>query len=54
MAHPQAREGLFRHLMIKRFGKPEDVASCIVFLASGESSWVTAAEYRVDGGFTAL
>lgn len=36
-----------------RLGTPEDVASCALYLASDESSWVTGAAFPVDGGFTA-
>jgi NAD(P)-dependent dehydrogenase (short-subunit alcohol dehydrogenase family) len=36
-----------------RFGQPEDVAECVVYLASDESSWVTGAAFPVDGGYTA-
>ncbi len=38
---------------IGRFGKPEDVASACLFLASDESSFVTGTVLPVDGGFTA-
>jgi NAD(P)-dependent dehydrogenase (short-subunit alcohol dehydrogenase family) len=38
--------------MIKRLGRPEDIAWCAVFLASDEASWVTAADIAVDGGVT--
>ena len=38
---------------IGRFGKPEDVASACLFLASDESSFITGTELPVDGGFTA-
>jgi NAD(P)-dependent dehydrogenase (short-subunit alcohol dehydrogenase family) len=38
---------------IGRFGKPEDVASACLFLASGESSFITGTILPVDGGFTA-
>ena len=38
---------------IGRFGKPEDVASACLFLASDESSFITGTLLPVDGGFTA-
>lgn len=37
---------------IKRFGLPEEVASAILFLASGEASYITGATLVVDGGFS--
>jgi NAD(P)-dependent dehydrogenase (short-subunit alcohol dehydrogenase family) len=40
--------------MLGRVGQPEDIAWCATFLASDESSWVTGADYSVDGGATAL
>ena len=36
---------------IPRFGKPEEVARMLLFLASDESSFCTGAEFVVDGGF---
>ena len=38
---------------IGRLGKPEDVASACLFLASDESSFITGTVLPVDGGFTA-
>jgi meso-butanediol dehydrogenase/(S,S)-butanediol dehydrogenase/diacetyl reductase len=38
---------------IGRFGKPKDVASACLFLASDESSFITGTVLPVDGGFTA-
>jgi NAD(P)-dependent dehydrogenase (short-subunit alcohol dehydrogenase family) len=36
-----------------RFGRPEDVASAAVFLASDESGWTTGTVLTVDGGYSA-
>ncbi|WP_018963626.1 SDR family NAD(P)-dependent oxidoreductase [Coprothermobacter platensis] len=41
-----------RHL-IKRLGKPEDIAYAALYLASDEASWVTGSVLVVDGGWTA-
>lgn len=35
---------------LKRFGKPEDVAHAVVFLASEEASYITGHTLEVDGG----
>ncbi len=35
-----------------RVGRPEDVANLVVWLAGGESGFVTGAEFVVDGGMT--
>ena len=35
---------------LKRFGEPEDVATLVAFLASDEASFITGAEYNIDGG----
>ena len=49
----QARaERIAMHPM-KRFGTPEDIAACAVFLAGDESKWTTGAAIPVDGGYTA-
>jgi NAD(P)-dependent dehydrogenase (short-subunit alcohol dehydrogenase family) len=34
-----------------RFGRPEEIAKAVVFLASDDSSYVAGAEFFVDGGF---
>lgn len=35
---------------LKRFGKPEDIAELVAFLASDRASFITGAEYNIDGG----
>jgi len=42
---------LGRH-MIKRWGKPEDIAEAILYMASDQAAFVTAASLMVDGGYT--
>jgi NAD(P)-dependent dehydrogenase (short-subunit alcohol dehydrogenase family) len=37
-----------------RFGKPEEIAKCVVFLCSDEASYVTGAYLMADGGLRAL
>ena len=39
--------------LIKRLGRPEDVAEVVCFLASDRTAWVTGSEYMVDGGMLA-
>ena len=35
-----------------RFGKPEDIVNCALYLASDESNWTNGANINVDGGIT--
>ncbi|MGA9238278.1 SDR family oxidoreductase, partial [Robiginitalea sp.] len=35
---------------LKRFGKPEDIAKLVSFLASDDASFITGSEYTIDGG----
>jgi len=37
---------------LKRFGKPEDIAHLVAFLASDNASFITGGEYNIDGGIS--
>lgn len=45
--------GLKAATLIPRWGKAEDVAYGVLYLASNESSFVTGSELVIDGGYTA-
>ena len=49
----RAHERLARGIPMKRIGEPDDVAYCVLYLASDESRFVTGAEFKIDGGTTA-
>jgi NAD(P)-dependent dehydrogenase (short-subunit alcohol dehydrogenase family) len=40
------------HVPMGRFGRAEEIASAVLFLASDESSFVTASTFLVDGGIS--
>lgn len=47
---PVKLKALLENIPLQRLGKPEDVASMAVFLASDESSYITGTTFFVDGG----
>ncbi len=46
----EKREYFSKRIPIGRYGEPEDVADCVVFLASDMARYVTGASLLVDGG----
>lgn len=49
----QIKQRNLDNIVLKRFGKPEEVASVVRFLASGEASYIMGQAIVVDGGLTA-
>jgi 3-oxoacyl-[acyl-carrier protein] reductase len=44
------KDNLLAHIPLKRFGKPEDVAAAVRFLASDEAGYITGHVLAVNGG----
>jgi NAD(P)-dependent dehydrogenase (short-subunit alcohol dehydrogenase family) len=40
------------HVPMGRFGEPEEIAAAVAFLASDDSSFITASQFLIDGGIT--
>jgi len=50
---PEFYKGLIARIPMKRFGKAEEIAATVVYLASDEASYTTGATLYIDGGWTA-
>jgi 3-oxoacyl-[acyl-carrier protein] reductase len=48
------REGILEKVPMKKLGTPEDVAACVIYLASDEAGWVTGQTFHVNGGMAMI
>jgi glucose 1-dehydrogenase len=49
-ANPRLEEELLSEIPLHRWGKPEEVASLAVYLASDAAAYITGSTYVIDGG----
>ncbi|HTP77467.1 MAG TPA: SDR family oxidoreductase [Rhizomicrobium sp.] len=49
---PETLKRTLEKYVIRRPGRPDDIANMVLFLASDASSWITGQTYPVNGGFT--
>jgi NAD(P)-dependent dehydrogenase (short-subunit alcohol dehydrogenase family) len=49
---PERAQRRLVHIPVGRFGEPDEIANAVLFLASDESSFITASTFLVDGGIS--
>jgi NAD(P)-dependent dehydrogenase (short-subunit alcohol dehydrogenase family) len=50
---PAFSKALIDKTPMRRFGRPDEIAAAVVFLASDKASFITGTELVVDGGMSA-
>jgi 3-oxoacyl-[acyl-carrier protein] reductase len=48
------REGILERVPMKKLGMPEDIAACVIYLASDEAGWVTGQTFHINGGMAMI
>jgi 2-hydroxycyclohexanecarboxyl-CoA dehydrogenase len=52
LADPERFKRIMEKYVIRRPGRPEDVANMVLYLASNSSGWITGQTYPVNGGYS--
>lgn len=51
---PEFKENVLSKILLNKVGKPKDVSSAVVYLASPAGNMITGATLMIDGGWTAV
>ncbi|MFK5921429.1 MAG: SDR family oxidoreductase, partial [Verrucomicrobiota bacterium] len=47
---PDKKKALIRQIPMRRLGRPEEIATAVVFLASTKAAYITGSTLKIDGG----
>jgi NAD(P)-dependent dehydrogenase (short-subunit alcohol dehydrogenase family) len=50
---PEDAEAVKSQVVAHRFGRPDEIASAVAFLASAEASYINGQDLIIDGGLVA-
>ena len=51
MFQSEDQNPLVPHTIMKRFAEPDEIANLVLFLASDEATYISGANYLIDGGY---